>query len=288
MTTDLLSPILGHFNVRARLFYSGHLCGHATFDQSEDAGFLHLLRSGRVELRDSTGFAATLTNPTLVFYSRPLSHWMDADPGGADLVCASVDFEHKSFNPIALALPSRFLCKLDELQQLLPLLEVLFAEAFSEAPGRQEVLNRLFELVLIQLLRAMIARGRTDVGLLRGLSHPLLSKAINAIHANPANNWSLEELAQLAAMSRSSFASTFRLEIGQTPGDYLTTWRISTAQALLRQGTPLKLVAERVGYVSQAGFLRAFKATLGMSPTTWLRHCGGVTKGSKTIIRDSW
>jgi AraC-like DNA-binding protein len=72
-------------------------------------------------------------------------------------------------------------------------------------------------------------------------------------------------------MSRSSFASTFRRELGQTPGEYLTRWRIATAQALLRRGTPLKLVAERVGYASQAGFLRAFKASLGMPPTEWLR-----------------
>jgi AraC-like DNA-binding protein len=271
MSVDLLSPVLTHFNVRARAFYTGNLCGHATFDQSEDAGFLHLLRSGKVALRDSTGFVTTLTGPTLVFYSRPLTHWMDTDPAGADLACASVDFEHRTFNPIALALPLRFQCGLGELEHSQPLLELLFSEAFSEQPGRQEVLNRLFELVLIHLLRATIARGGTDSAFLRGLAHPQLGKAISAMHANPANNWSLAEQARLAAMSRSSFASTFRRELGQTPGEYLTRWRIATAQALLRRGTPLKLVAERVGYASQAGFLRAFKSSLGMPPTEWLR-----------------
>ncbi|SHM16245.1 AraC family transcriptional regulator [Rhodanobacter sp. OK091] len=272
MSADLLSPILSYFNVRARVFYTGRLCGHATFDQSEDAGFLHLLRSGTANLRDSTGFITTLTKPTLVFYPRPLTQWIDVDQSGADLACASVDFEHKSFNPIALALPSRFMCELEELQSLQPLLEILFAEAFFEAPGRQEVLNRLFELVLIQLLRATITRGSGDVGLLRGLAHPQLSRAISAMHAEPANSWPLEELAGLAAMSRSSFAATFKREMGQTPGDYLTTWRISTAQALLLRGTPLKHVAESVGYASQAGFLRAFKTSVGKSPTVWLRH----------------
>lgn len=38
--------------------------------------------------------------------------------------------------------------------------------------------------------------------------------------------------ARHAAMSRSSFAETFRREIGQTPSEYLTCWRITVVQAL--------------------------------------------------------
>lgn len=272
MNSDLLSPVLAHFNVRARIFYTGPLCGHVAFEQSQDVGFLHLLRSGKVALRDTTGFTTTLSEPTLVFYARPMTHWMDTDPAGADLACASVDFEHKSFNPIALSLPARFQCTLAELQESQSLLGSLFGEAFTERPGRQEVLNRLFELVLIHLLRAMIARGGADSALLRGLAHPQLGKAITALHNDPARPWSLEDMAAQAAMSRSSFASRFREEIGQTPGEYLSRWRISTAQALLRRGTPLKLVSERVGYASQTGFLRAFKELVGASPTEWLRN----------------
>jgi AraC-like DNA-binding protein len=274
MSPDLLSPVLAHFSVRARVFYTGNLCGHAAFDESENMGFLHLLRSGKVNLHDRSGFAETLSEPTLVFYSRPLTHALDADPAiGADLACASVDFENRAFNPIALALPPRFQCALRELDQSQALLELLFAEAFAARPGRQEVLNRLFELVLIDLLRAMLARGDpTRVGFLRGLAHPQLGKTLTAIHADPARDWSLEAMAAIAAMSRSSFASTFRREVGQTPGDYLAGWRISTAQTLLRHGVALKHVADRVGYGSQAGFLRAFRASLGLSPTEWLRQ----------------
>ena len=274
MSSDLLSPVLTHFSVQARVFYAGSLCGHAAFDEAENMGFLHLLRSGTVRLRDHDGFAETLSEPTLLFYSRPLTHVLDTDPViGADIACASVDFENKAFNPIALALPPRFQCALGELDQSQAVLELLFAEAFAARPGRQEVLNRLFELVLIDLLRVMLARGRlTDVGFLRGLAHPHLGKAVSAIHADPARGWSLEAMAEIAAMSRSSFASTFRREVGQTPGNYLAGWRISTAQALLRRGVALKHVAHRVGYGSQAGFLRAFRTSVGLSPTEWLRQ----------------
>jgi AraC-like DNA-binding protein len=73
-------------------------------------------------------------------------------------------------------------------------------------------------------------------------------------------------------MSRASFAATFKEQVNTTPGDYLLRWRVSVAQALLRQDVPLKLVAARVGYDSQAGFLRAFKSIVGESPTLWRRR----------------
>jgi AraC-like DNA-binding protein len=272
MGTDILSPLLAHFSARARLFYSGNLCQSATFDEAAHVGFLHLLRSGSMRLRDASGHAATVTQPTLIFYSRPCTHTIDADPRqGADLACASVEFDHQLVNPIARALPLRFQCGLHELEESRRLLDLLFDEAFAQRPARADVLNRLFELVLINVLRTTIARGNNSAGFLRGLAHPKLSHALNAMHAHPEQAWSLEALAQRASMSRTSFAEVFRYEVGQTPGEYLTQWRVTTAQALLRRGTPLKLVAERVGYASQAGFLRAFKLSLGVSPKDWLR-----------------
>jgi AraC-like DNA-binding protein len=275
MNDDPLSPLLAHFSARARVFYTGNLCGQATFDEAANVAFLHLLSAGRMRLRDRHGLVTTLSQPTLLFYSRPLTHWIEPDPdGGADLACASVSFDHQAFNPIALALPPRFQCALDELDDSRALLDLLFTEAFAQRPARGEVLNRLFELVLIQLLRTTIQRGIGDPGFLRALAHPQLSKALNAVHAHPEHAWSLQALAQSAAMSRSSFAEVFRREVGQTPGEYLTRWRITTAQALLRRGTPLKIVGERVGYASQAGFLRAFKQVVGSSPKQWLRTLG--------------
>ena len=76
-------------------------------------------------------------------------------------------------------------------------------------------------------------------------------------------------MASVSEKLRSSFASAFKNEVGESPGNYVTRWRITLAQALIREGVPLKLVAERVGYESQAGFLRAFKIIMGISPTSW-------------------
>ena len=270
MNIDSLEPLLAHFGARTRLFFAGNLCGDVTFSDAQGVGYLHLLRAGTVRLHDESGYAVTLTEPTLIFYSRPLTHWFQTDANdGADLVCASMSFEHRGFNPISMALPPRFECLPSDFQSSEALLGLLFDEAFALRPGRQDVLNRLFEVVLIDVLRVALSRQDTAPGFLRSLSHPQLSKALAVIHADPAHEWSLDTLADVAGMSRSSFAAAFKREVGDSPGNYVTRWRVVLAQAFIRDGVPLKLVAERVGYASHAGFLRAFKHVLGVSPTAW-------------------
>lgn len=266
---DSLSSLFAHFFARANVFFSGNLCGRVEFGAA--SGYLHLLRSGCVDLRDASGHHARHEQPCLVFYSRPLRHWFETDPvAGADLVCATVLFDHMAFNPVAQALPARFVCPLIELDSAGASIELLFGEAFAARPARQEVLNRLFEIVLIELLRAAIRRGDASAGFLRGLAHPRVSKVLNSVHAAPGREWSLEAMAAVAGMSRSSFADTFRREVGETPLGYLTRWRVSVAQALLKRGTALKMVSGEVGYASHAGFLRAFKQRVGMAPRAWI------------------
>ena len=286
MTHDPLAPLLAHFKAQAQLFFSGNLCNDVTFGEDLGTGFLHLLKAGSISMQDDTGYVVTLQEPTLVFYSRPLQHrFLPSPDGGADLVCASMRFEHQTFNPILRALPARFSCPLHDLHGAEALLTLLFGEAFDNKPGRQEILDRLFEVLLIDVLRAVLAKEDRDPGLLRSFTHPQISKALAVLHAEPARQWSLETLADVAGMSRSSFATTFKNEVGDSPGNYLTRWRVTLAQTMIKEGVPLKLVAERVGYISQAGFLRAFKLVVGMSPTHWrqietqLKPSAGATKG---------
>ncbi|TXG98262.1 MAG: AraC family transcriptional regulator [Nevskiaceae bacterium] len=270
---DPLGPLLRHFNASAQIFFAGTVCGHADYLDADGVSYLHLLRSGALRVDDSTGTPLQLTQPSLIFYPRPQSHTMRADTEvGAELACASVRFEHKSFNPLALALPKRLAIGLHEMPELGSLLDLLFKEAFDDQPGKQQALNRLFELVLIGLLRYSLSKGATEAGLLRGLGHPQVGKVLASVHAAPELNWTLTRMANLSGMSRSSFASTFKAVVGLTPGDYLMHWRVAIAQSLLLKQVPLKSIAERVGYASHAGFLKAFKAVAGRAPTEWLRQ----------------
>jgi len=131
------------------------------------------------------------------------------------------------------------------------------------------MLDRLFEVVLIQVLRHLMESGQTRVGMLAGLGHPKLRLAIVAMHDRPEKEWSLEDLATEAGMSRSVFANSFREAVGVTPGSYLQGWRIGLAQKALVHGKSLKHIAQDVGYGSEAALSRAFKAQAGKSPREW-------------------
>jgi AraC-like DNA-binding protein len=92
------------------------------------------------------------------------------------------------------------------------------------------------------------------------------------MHDEPHKEWSLEDLAAVCGMSRSVFANCFRDTVGATPGAYLQRWRVGLAQKALLAGKSLKLIAQDVGYGSEAALSRAFKAQSGHSPREWRKQ----------------
>ncbi len=269
---DRLESLLARFSIRAQMFHSGNLCGINDMAPDGDSGQLHLIKQGTVDVSHGGKVELRIATPSLLMYPRPLPHrvLMDSDTG-ADLTCAHLRFEGGSASPIAATLPPFVCLPLEQVPGLDSVLSLLFAEAFSQNCGRAALLDRLFEVVLIQVLRHLMDSGQTQVGMLAGLADPRLRRAIVAMHEQPAEEWSLEALAARAGMSRSVFANSFRDTVGCTPGVYLQRWRVSLVQQSLRQGRALKLIADDVGYGSEAALSRAFKAHTGSSPREWKR-----------------
>jgi AraC-like DNA-binding protein len=262
---DRLDALLKHFSLSARMFHSGPLCGVVDFDE-QDAGYLHVIRKGPLRVTHRHEGDLCIHAPTLLFYPRPLGHRFIADKTvGAEMTCASVRFASGGASPIARALPPIVALPLDEIPVIAQSVEVLFAEALVPQCGRQSVVDRLFEVVIIQLIRHLMNARAVNAGLLAGLAHPQLQRALIAMHEAPEKPWSLESLAACAAMSRSAFAATFRDVAGITPGDYLASWRIALAQTMVKQGRAMKHIAADVGYGSEVALSRAFSARVGMS-----------------------
>lgn len=267
---DRLAALLEQFCMTARTFHSGALCGMTTISGDDPDGQMHLIRQGRVDVRHGRSIALRITQPSLLFYPRPMARRFVTDPDeGADFVCARIAFEGSAANPIVAALPPFVCLPLAQLHGSEAILDLIFAEATGQCCGRKVMLDRLFEVLLIKILRKLMERGQVKAGMLAGLAHPQLQRAIVAMHEKPEREWTLEELANAANMSRSAFARVFRETVGDTPGTYLQRWRIGLAQKTLLRDRPLKLIAEDVGYGSEAALSRAFKMQVGMSPRDW-------------------
>lgn len=275
---DRLSSLLERFRIRASLFHAGPLCGRTRFEAAHDRAFLHVLRRGQLRIEHRDGPLArrpiVVDEPTLVLYPRAVHHeFVNPPREGADFTCATLHFDGGDRNPIVAALPALLLVQLDAVPGLRPALDLLFSETDRLRCGSRLLADRLFEVVLIQLLRWVIdhpeAVGVTS-GLVMGLHDPRLARALVALHEAPQDDWSLARMAAVAGMSRSAFADVFRRATGTTPAAYLTDWRLALASSALRAGRPQKLVAAELGFSTGSSLSRAFRQRYGCSPSAWL------------------
>jgi AraC-like DNA-binding protein len=268
--SDRLSALLQRFELRARVFHSGALCGVAEFDGGAGVGHLHLVRRGPLGVTDAQGRHNIVSEPSVLFFPRAGAHRLDAGmPGGADVVCASIDFGVGDENPLLRGLPALLCVPLAQMPGLDLAQQLLFSEAQAGRCGHSAVVDRLTEVLVIQLLRHAMAHQLVDSGVMAGLADPRLAKAISALHGDPARAWNLEAMAALAGMSRARFSAHFTRTVGTSPGDYLTGWRLGLARTLLRKGLAIKQVAADVGYASPGAFGRVFQQRLGTTPTRW-------------------
>lgn len=266
---DRLAALLDHFSVTAQMFHAGTLCGSHWLAAQENMGQLHVVRRGPVTVFHGSE-QLRIDVPTLLLYPRPMPHRFESDVrSGVDMVCANLVFAGGVNNSIADALPNVVQLSLDQIPDAALTLQLLFDEAFAQRCGRSTVINRLFEVVLVQVLRQLMEHGQVQGGMLAGLADPRLRLALVAMHEAPAKAWSLDALGAVCGMSRSVFANSFRDTVGCTVGVYLQNWRMAVAQRLLRQGQSLQHVADAVGYASETAFSRAFRAQVGMPPRQW-------------------
>lgn len=267
---DRLVEALKYFELHARVFQSGPLCRSTQYDAANGLGYIHVLHSGILDVTSSRHPPIHINQPSLFLYMNPTDHLLIPKTNDVEMVCASFEFGAGLNNPFVLAIPDIVCIKLDEARSLETTLGLMFAESRQDHCGRQAMLDRLMEAVFIQLLRHLMDENMLEFGLIAGLSDNRLCKAINAIHCNPSQHWTLKELAEYAGMSRSRFATHFREIVGMPPATYLALWRLSIAQSLLSKGKSLQLVADQIGYGSASALSRAFKGQMGQTPREWI------------------
>ena len=151
-------------------------------------------------------------------------------------------------------------------ERLAVLVRLVRDESMTQRPGREHVLARLVEVLLIEALRSMPGEAASP-GFLRGLSDARLTAAMRLMHGDPARSWTVEQLTRKAALSRSAFFERFTRALGLPPMEYLLAWRMALAKDLLRRhGVAVAAVAERVGHGSASTFSTAFSRHVGQPP----------------------
>lgn len=192
-------------------------------------------------------------------------------------------FENRAANHLLSSLPQLIYIPSEEgctVPWMDATLRFLATESASQVPGAQIVMDRLTDVLFIQIVRAHIARYeklgkdcREKAGVLRALVDPRMGKALEAIHENPEQSWTVASLASKAGMSRTAFAVRFSNVVGIGPLDYVRKWRMLKAGDMLRRGeSNLDDVATRVGYESGAAFSKAFKREMGMPPGAYRKN----------------
>jgi len=177
----------------------------------------------------------------------------------------SLDFGSKE-HPLLSALPPELHITFNSGDQGFPVAAMIVSETNHARCGGSAVLDRLFEILLILLLRRAIEQGEAITGLLAGLSDNNLKFALSAVHDNPGEDWTTDKLAELSHLSRTAFYQRFNKRMGVSPMQYVRSWRMSIARIQLSQGDRIAQVAIKMGYRSTEGFSRAFHQHFNLWP----------------------
>jgi len=190
------------------------------------------------------------------------------------LVCGWFAYEHDLPNPLVTAMPRLFRSSIRN-RPSGPWIEQSIRYAVQEAaagqPGSGAVATKVAESLFVETLRGYIeSLPPRHLGWLAGLRDPQVSKCLSLMHNHPAQDWSVESLAEAVHVSRSVLAQRFNELVGVPPIQYLIRWRLALAARLLRsERLNLNRVIEAIGYESEASFSRAFKKEFGVSPGQW-------------------
>ena len=270
----------------------------ATAYTSQVEAQFHFLAAGRAFLQSPSGEWTELHPGDAVLLPRGDAHVLASEPGlpptpvGSiarkrlcdgivDLQCACPDksnllfFAVMRFNvdkrhPLLELMPDVMrTADLAASEPTIPLLlDAMMREVEMDRVGAGGILSRLADVLTATLIRTWVEHGCGDsTGWLAAVRNPDVGRVLAAIHLDPSHDWSVGELARHMGASRSGFAQQFASAVGETPARYVARMRMHQAHQWLRDGLRVAVIADRLGYESEASFSRAFKRIIGSPPS---------------------
>lgn len=278
---EILSDILRSLRVGGSVYFCDQIDTpwHKEFINTTSAGF-HLIRKGRCWARIGDTIEQ-LESGDLIFLGPGIDHTLTSEPPETQntnassatdntlLLCGHCEFEQNTLTPLKHIFPTTTIVRKAEFDKH-PWLKSTFAQLSSEymaqKPGTEIIVNKLTEVVLVELVRINFGRQEGTPFLL-ALQDRRLSKALQLMHASPAQHWTIESLASQVGMSRAAFAKHFKDLVGETMFTYLSQLRIQKSKELLtRSKLAVEDIALEVGYESERAFTKTFGKYVGQTP----------------------
>lgn len=273
--SELGSPWGLHFAPRACAVFHVLYRGNGYFRLQSDSAILPLCEGDVLLLPGGEEHALLETPNAPTFGNLELDQWGEcalmrwSESPSAVVLCGTFDFEFAETAAFLKHLPRVIHLPHQPGSALSATLEMMAREAEAMRPAKEVVLRRLADILFVQMIQRWVEiQGVTNSGWLGALHDPLIGKALNLIHTQPEQPWTVASLARAVASSRSAFAARFSALTGEPPMEYLTRWRMQMAARLLAQQADLRVneAAARVGYRSEAAFSKAFKRVMGSAP----------------------
>ena len=265
---DLLSHVLAQVRLTGDQFFSQTLARSEGLELADNEAHVIIVTIGELEMRGDDHAADVIEAGDLLLLPRGLSTGQLVVPK-ADTTVALCRFwfDPEILQTMVLALPRHIHIRGAEGADWIEgMLHFVLAEAADSQPGGALMISRIIDLLVIRTIRAWVHRGETS-GWLGGLADARIARSLKAIHEQPLQRWSVNSLADLAGMSRSSFSGRFTTLVGRSPLRYQNEWRLALARDMLKRGNArVGEIGLRVGYESEAAFSRAYKQVFGHAP----------------------
>jgi AraC-like DNA-binding protein len=269
--------------------------------------YFHFVAEGRCKVRLDDGEAHDVAAGDLVIFPRQEHHVIGSDlqlepvettslidfeaareaslvqlrhGGGGEptrIVCGFLACNRSMCRPLLDALPRVLVIPMRDgpaSTMLRELLQIGVRESSAWRPGANSMLAKLSELMFVEALRVYAENlPPGGKGWLAGVRDAQVGKALALLHADPRKDWTVEDLARSAALSRSALAERFASLVGEPPMQYLMRWRLALAAGALRASDrAIAQIADEYGYESESAFNRAFKREFEVPPAAWRRQ----------------
>lgn len=238
------------------------------------AGDLVLLPTGAAHILASDPAAATRAWASVVKEQAhdPARECVVGSGGSSThAICAGFEYDHDVAQPLLSLLPPVLFLSGQMVTDENPAqatLRMLRHELNAHSSGSGTVINRLIDVLFVQVIRAWSRDDRgAGTSWLHALRDPLVARALAVMHARPATPWTIDALAREVSVSRATLTRRFTKLVGEAPLAYLTRWRMDLAARQLREtSNAVSSIAHGVGYTSEFAFSRAFTRLRGVAP----------------------